>query len=400
MVSKITKKVASFVEEIIESLEVQQKENIHITNSVGRVLAEDVSAKFTMPNKDTAAVDGYAVILSAISQIPVTLSVVGESRSNKPFNKTIVNTEAVKVFAGAIVPEGADTILPKHMVEEYEGGIIINEQFLHGENICYKGIDFAEGKNVLRKGRILSPCDIGLAAAMRASWLPVRRKPKVAVLAIGDELIMPGDGCGNDKTVSSSSISLCAFLQECGAEALNMGIAPDSKDLSNRLKEAANSADLLVTTGGLSASADNLMRKILTSKNNKAKEIKISLGKEETVMFGNKNKTSLLALPANPISAHICANIFLRPAVEKMLGIEKINYRVSTALLSRNLDVNDIKVDFIFSRLMEGEDNIMVADPASSQDRLLLSSLANADCMIVVDKDNCKKDAVAEIILL
>lgn len=391
-----------FRKKIQDSLKIQPKEIVNVTESLGRVLADDVRAKYTWPNKDMAAVDGYAVISSDLKQIPATLNRIGESRSNKAFEGEIQSGQTVKVFAGARVPIGADAVVPLVGVEEFEDYVTVVSQTWHGEHICYAGIDFTEDEKVLKEGTVVTARDIGLAAAMRVSWLPVRRKPRVAVLAIGDELILLGDVTADSSRVnSSSSLVLCSFITACGAVPVNLGIASDSAVSVQQLTEAAEGADLLVTTGGISSSSDNLLRKALIEGSGKKKghieEITLNLSKPEQVVLGQKSGISVLALPGNPISAQICAALFLKPAIDKMLDMRESFYKKSYARLGRQLDINDEKMDYIFAKLMEDKDKHLVADPASSQDRLLMSALAEADCLITVDRDNLAHGSQVEI---
>ncbi len=387
--SEVSRKTRAFREKLNAALTVQPQEMVSVTETLGRVLADDVRARATSPCWDIAAVDGYAVRTADLMQTPATLERIGESRASSQFHDEVRAGQAVKIFAGAPIPVGADAVVPMNNMDEFGGHVTINEQAWHGENICSKGIDFSEGESVLKAGSVVTARDIGLAASMKVSWFPVRRKPRIALFAIGDELAMLGDANDGGRVNSSSSLVLSAFITACGATPVNLGIASDSAASVKRLSSAAKGADLLVTTGGVSESADNLLKKELAStKNSKLEEISLKLSKEEHVVFGSKFGMPVLALPGNPMSAQICAALFLRTAIEKMLDMCEQFYKKSHAVLGRQLDCNDVKMDYIFAKLMEDNSKRLVADPASSQDRMLMSALAEADCLVTVDQDN------------
>jgi len=371
---------------------------LHITEALGRVLAEDIRAKCSSPQKDLAAIDGYAMLAASAEHLPASLRVIGESTSSHPFLEEIRYGEAVKVYSGALIPCGADTNIALYNVTEKEGDAIISEPIMQGQNICYAGFDFAENEVLLHQGSAITARDIGLSASMHVSWLPVRRRPKVGVLAIGDELAMLEHIYdGGMRTVSSSSLVISSFITACGGVPVNLGIATDSKTSIERMTQSAKGVDLLITTGGLSASADNLLRNILTKGKKKPDEVVVSLAREEHVLYGEESGIPLLAFPGSPISTQICCALFLRPAIEHMLGVKRKFYKKTHVVLGRDLDIDDKKMDFIFAKLTEGEDRRLIALPASSYDRQLLSALAEADCLITVDPENTKRGSIVEM---
>lgn len=387
-----------FARYIQESLQVQPKEIINITKTLGRVIAEDVVAIYNSPRKNISAVDGYAIISKNIETTPVTLTKVGESLASRPFKGQICNNQTVKVYYGSTVPMGADTIIALENTEENGDQIIVTGEIMAEQNICYAGIDFVKGEAVLKRNRVITARDIGLAAAMGVSWIPVVRQPLVGVLSVGDELSMLGDVHDSSHTISSSSLVVSAFISACGGIPVNLGIIPDSAEAIETILATTQRLDLLVTTGGVSAAADNLMHKALEKKYSQLKEVSIALNQTENVLFASKDdSTPVLALPGNPISTKICAVLFLKPAIERMLDTRSTFYKKSFAILDRNLDINDRKMDYIFSRLTEGKDKQLLALPASSYDRLLLSALADSDCLIAVDRNNSKSGCEVEI---
>lgn len=378
-----------FLGKVLSRFEKQHSELVHITDSLGRILAKDVRARNTSPNKDIAAVDGYAILSDSLDKSK-TLKKVGDSTAGSPFCEELMLGEAVKVYAGSSLPIGADTVLVEKDFNKKGANIVVKSSVMKGQNVCYRGVDFLRNEVVLKEGSVVTARDIGLAAAMRVPWIPVQRRPNIAIFAIGDELEMIGDNAGDSgKISSSSSLAISAFVEACGATAVDLGVAMDSKVSIQRLMNMAKGVDLIITTGGVSLAADDLLKSTL-DKSDSIYETQLELSGATPVVFGEKRKTPLLALPGNPITAQICATLFLRPIINKMTNIKQKFYKKSFAVLGRDLDVNDKKMDYIFSKLSETEDKRLKAMPASSYDRMLVSGLAGSDCLITVDKDACK----------
>jgi molybdopterin molybdotransferase len=385
-----------FLEEVLARFRVEQSELLHITQAVGRVLASDVRAKHTSPHRDMAAINGYAMMCADAKENGVTLRIIGDSTAGHPFGEELEPGQAVKVYSGSMIPIGADTVVPMLEIEEKHDTITLNSTVMKGQNICYAGVDFLRDEPVLKAGSIITARDVSLAAAMKISWVSVRRKPHIAFFAVGDELAMLGDCQDTGKLTSSSSLMISAFISACGAIPLNLGIAADNEISVNRLMEHAVDADLIITTGGVSASADDLLKKTLDKKTKRI-ETTVRLSSAATVMLGEKGGIPILALPGNPISAHICATLFLVPIIHAMTDMRGKIFKKSRATLDRDLDINDLQMDYIFTRLAEGEDKHLRAIPASSYDRLLMSALAQSDCVITVDKELSKKGDSVEI---
>lgn len=379
-----------FLEDILGVFNANSCELVHVTESLGRVIASDVRAKDTSPNRNIAAINGYALMCSDTDNAPVKLKVIGESTAGTPLREELHSGQAVKVYAGAILPIGADTVIPLQDVKERAKTISIEGHVMKGQNLCYAGIDFLKDEPVLKAGSVISPRDIGLLAAMKTPWIFVRRRPKIAILAVGDELAMLGELNEDTKTISSSSLMLSAFVASCGAIPVNLGVASDSEISINRLLDCAEGVDLIITTGGVSASADGLLKRSL-DKNTYCHETSVKLSHTVTVLLGSKNKIPLLALSGNPISALVCATLFARPVINRMTDMKRKLFKKNHAVLDRDLDVNDKQMEYIFARLTEGEDKHLRVQPASSYDRMLMSSFAASDCVITVDPEHAVK---------
>ncbi len=379
-----------FLENILKYFEPQPMEIVHLPSSLGRILAVDLRAKHTSPYKDISAIHGYAVSSAHSDAVPQTFKLIGESTASRPFTEELTHGQAVEVFSGSVLPIGSDAVLSLEEADKKENSIIVKQAIIKGQNVCYTGVDFIKNEPVLKAGKVISAKDIGLAAAMAITWIPVIRKPQIAFFAIGDELAMLGDISESTKTASSSSLMIAAFIEACGAVPINLGIAKDNDISILRTLESAKGADLIVTSGGVSASSDGLLKKLLDKKSKK-NEINIELSHKTTILLGEKNGIQVLALPGHPISAQICATLFLRPVIHKMTDMRQKVFKKGHALLDRDLDINDKKMDYIFSRLEEGEDKHLRVMPASSYDRVLMSALAHSDCLITVDPQKSKK---------
>lgn len=388
-----------FLDKILNATRTVQSEFVGTNKALGRVLAENVRSKCNSPSQDVSAVDGYAVITEDLSKVPCVLKSMGESTARKGYKSDIKDGQTVKVYAGAPIPVGADSVVPLSHVEEGDDGEITFtcEDHLHGQNICYKGFDYEENEEAIKEGKIINSRDIGLAASMRVAWLPVRRKPRIGVLSIGDELIMFGEhSTGENNTISSSSLMIAQFINACGAEAVNLGVCPDSKAGIDKVLEYQSNLDLIVTTGGIAASSDGILREVIIAMETKVDELMVSLHKEEDVLY-KEAAVPILSLPGSPMSSQICSVLFLKPVIQKMLALKDYLYKKKYAILARNLDKNDLEMDYIFATLSESENKRLEVFPASSQDRLMLSQLALADCVISVDQENCKKGDPVEI---
>lgn len=376
-----------FLEKISANFITSQSELVHITEALGRVISSDIRAKYTSPHKDMSAINGYAVICDGTTKFKI----AGHSTASVPFSEEISPGQAVKVTSGSVLPIGTDTVISEQDVKKQGNYISTDDSIIKGQNICYTGVDFLRNEPVLKAGSVISARDIGLAASMKVPWIPVSRKPNIAVFAVGDELSMIGDLEGEvGKTSSSSSLIISSFVKACGANSVDMGVAKDSTASIQKLIENSKGVDLIITTGGLSASADDLMKKSLDKTSNIV-ETELELSGTIKVLFAKKGGTPILCLPGHPISAQICATLFVRPLINKMTNMCKEFYKKSSAVLDRDLDVNDKQMDYIFSKLSENDEKRLKVMPASSYDRLLMSALGKSDCLIKVDHENAKK---------
>lgn len=357
-------------------------EEIFITDALGRVLAEDVIATVSHPPQAVSAMDGYAVRAEDASSVPVTLTQIGEAAAGHIFNGQIGPGECTRIFTGGALPNGADSIVIQEDTTADGDQITINEAASPGEWVRPEGLDFAAGKILLGAGRVLSARDIGLAAAAGATWVRVRRKPRIAVLSTGDEIVMPGAPRRPDQIVSSNSVALVAYAEVLGAIGTSIGIAEDKPEsLRERLKDAAG-YDILVTSGGASVGDHDLVQSVFGDEGLELGFYKIAMRPGKPLIFGRIGETYLLGLPGNPVSTGVTAVIFLKAAIEKMLGIEPAPL-YQAARLGRDLKANGKRLDFMRASLIPSEDDLPTVTPFERQDSSMMALFANADCLVM-----------------
>src|SRR5208282_620603 len=238
-------------------------EQVALAQGLGRVLAEEVTARRTQPPFPASAMDGYAARSADLKTVPAKLKVVGNVPAGQSYGKKLGAGEAVRIFTGSPVPDGADCIVIQEDTEREGDVVIVKEAGKPGRHIRPAGLDFREGYVGLKPGKRLNARDLGLAAAMNRPWLLVSRKPRVAILPTGDEVVMPGDPVGPNQIVSSNSIALAALVTECGGIPIQLAIAPDDNSALQRIAAGAAGADLLLTSGGASVGDHDLVRDAL-----------------------------------------------------------------------------------------------------------------------------------------
>ena len=358
-------------------------EQVALADALGRVLAEDVTARITQPPVAVSAMDGYGVRAADVAATPVTLRRVGEAPAGAPFDGAVGPGEAVRIFTGGPVPAGADTIIMQEVTEADGERVTILEPAPKGRYIRAAGLDFKEGDVGLTAGRRLTARDIGLAAAMNVPWPMVRRRPRIALLATGDELVEAGGSVGPAQIISSNTPALAAFAAALGATPVDLGIARDTDAALQAAAESARDADLLVTTGGVSVGERDLVQSALAQIGFVVDFWKVAMRPGKPLLFGRLDGLPVLGLPGNPVSALVCAIVFLEPAIAAMLGLSEPAGPPASALLGADLGDNDARQDYLRARLSFDAEGNRIATPFGRQDSAMLSHLAHADCLVV-----------------
>jgi molybdopterin molybdotransferase len=358
-------------------------ETVALAEAAGRVLAVDVAARRTQPPADVSAMDGYAVRAADAARVPATLDLIGEAPAGGAFAGTLAAGQAVRIFTGGPLPVGADAVVLQEDARAEGGRVTVLEAAVAGRHIRRAGIDFSAGDVLLRAGRALSPAAIGLLAAMDIPWVDVRRKPRVALLATGDELVRPGEPIGPNQIASSNSIALKVLVERHGGTGIDLGIARDDAASLRALAEGARGADLLVTIGGASVGDRDLVKRVLGEAGLEIDFWKIALRPGKPLIFGSLGGALMLGLPGNPVSAMVCGLLFLVPAMRAMLGLDPVELPRARAVLDIDLPANGERRDFMRAALARRADGTLVASPFATQDSSMISLFANAGALVI-----------------
>ncbi len=358
---------------------------VPLTDAYGRVLTADVEALRTQPPADVSAMDGYAVRAIDLRNIPARLKVVGEVAAGHPFPGVVGAGQTARIFTGGLMPAGADTVVIQENASREGDTIIVEAAADKGRHVRRKGLDFAHGTKLLHRGRRLSGRDLALAAAMNHPDLPVHRRPRLAVLATGDELVVPGSSPGPGEIVYSNGYATMALASAEGCEVLDFGLVPDQLEATVAAVRQARSAgvDILVTSGGASVGDYDLIREALAAEGLALSFWKVALRPGRPMLHGRFDCMHVLGLPGNPVSSYVCAVLFLIPLIRRLAGRTDLEPMLEPATLGCDLPQNDERADYLRARLATDAAGTLVATPATVQDSSMLAPLAFADCLLV-----------------
>ena len=349
----------------------------------GQVLAEPITALLTQPPFDASAMDGYAVRAADMARLPATLAVVGEAAAGRSYEGTVGPGEAVRIFTGAPVPDGADAIVIQESTDRTGDRVTVRDGTTDFQHIRPKGGDFRAGETLLPAGRTLSARDIVLAAAMGHATLPVRRPPIVAILATGDELVQPGVMPGPSQIVCSNTFGIAGMVRAAGGTPRQLGIAHDTAEsLSDHLDRAAG-ADIVVTVGGASVGDHDLVGPVLKSRGMALDFWKIAMRPGKPLMYGRLGSQHVLGLPGNPVSSMVCARLFVMPLIRALLGLPAEPSRAIQARTTGVLGANGPRAHYMRATTSQAADGTLEVTPIPNQDSSLMRPLADADCLIV-----------------
>jgi molybdopterin molybdotransferase len=360
-----------------------EEEWVPLESAFGRTLARALVAARTQPPFANSAMDGYAL---RAADTPGTLKVIGESAAGRAFAGIVGAGEAARIFTGAPMPEGADTIVIQEDVRREGDAVVTAAAAKAGDNVRASGLDFADGETLLSAGARLTPRAVALAAAANYPRLPVRRKPRVAILATGDELAAPGEPLGVSQIVASNNYFIAGLVEACGGLPIDLGIAVDEPSaLAAKIGAARDArADILVTLGGASVGDHDLVQTALKDAGMELGFWRIAMRPGKPLMHGRLGAMRVLGLPGNPTSSAVCGVLFLRPLLRALLGDPEAGADPSvSARLGAPLPANGMRQDYVRATLERGDGGALNATALPNQDSSLVKTLARADALII-----------------
>ena len=354
-------------------------EIVALADAWGRVTAANIDALLTHPPQDVSAMDGYAVRAAD----PDPREVVGAAPAGHPWRGFVAPGQAVRLFTGSIVPAGTDSVVLQEDTDVDGTSITIRDTIRPGQHIRLAGQDFHEGDMMVPAGTRLTPRQVGVAAAANHALISVRRRPVIALLATGDEIVLPGETLPPGGIVSSNSQALSALVRACGGVPLLLPIAADTRESIAEAAHAAQAADLLVTTGGASVGDHDLVASALGEQGLALNFWKVAMRPGKPLMHGHLGRLPLLGLPGNPVSAYLCAVLFLKPMIERLSGLPGDAPIAVAARLASPLAANDHRADHLRCRLSQEPGGTLIAIPASRQDSGMMRTLSDSDGIIL-----------------
>jgi molybdopterin molybdotransferase len=365
--------------------EVMPAEMVPLSEAHRRTLAQDLVAPHDQPPFPASAMDGYALRAADVARVPAKLRLIGTSAAGHAFDGSLRPGEAVRIFTGAPVPPGVDTIVIQEDAESGEGFVTVKEGAAIGRHIRAAGLDFAAGEVLLKAGHRITARDLALIAAAGLARLPVRRKPRAAILATGDELAQPGDVLKPGQIVASNSFAVAGMVRAFGAEPIDLGIARDDLSETKRAVRTAQEqkADILITLGGASVGDHDLVQQALTQAGMRLGFWRIAMRPGKPLMHGLLAQMRVLGFPGNPVSSMVCAMIFLRPLIRAKLGDPGAGADPTrAAVLGVDIAANDERQDYLRASIEPGTSPPVVT-PFPRQDSSMMGVFARADALIL-----------------
>ncbi|MFG6561353.1 gephyrin-like molybdotransferase Glp [Sulfitobacter sp. 1A15299] len=368
--------VEAALEAVLNLVAPLETEEVGLRAAHGRILSQPVRAQRSQPPFAASSMDGYALRRAEVEPDAM-FKVVGEAAAGHAYAGTLRAGQAVRIFTGAPVPEGADFVVIQEDVTRRGDLVTLGHRIDDKDNIRPAGGDFTEGEE-LSAPRILRPADVALLAAMNVARVPVTRKPIIAILATGDELVQPGESPGPDQIIASNSYGLAAMFDDAGAE---VRMLPIARDTTASLKQAfalARGADLIVTIGGASVGDHDLIAPVAAELGMEQAFYKVAMRPGKPLMAGKIGNSAMIGLPGNPVSAMVCGAIFVLPMLRRMLGLTEVHAAMREAPLGREIGPNGPRAHYMRAHLRDG-----ALYPDDRQDSSLLSVLAQADALMI-----------------
>jgi molybdopterin molybdotransferase len=376
--------VAEALQRVLANATPLPPETVTLSDAVGRGLAEDLVALRSQPPASMSSMDGYALRAADVARAPVELKIIGEIAAGHPFQGKVGAGDAVRIFTGGVMPEGANAVVIQEQTTRAGDQVTVQKAVAPGSNVRLQGMDFREGAVLLLKGQRLTDRDLMLAAAMNHASVSVHRRPKVAIVGTGDELVQPGGAPNPSQIVYSNGFAITALARNEGADVVDLGIAADRiDDIVRAVRHAHNlGADILVTTGGASVGEHDLVQRALASEGLTLSFWRVALRPGRPMMHGAIDAMHVLGLPGNPVSSYVCAFLFLAPLIRRLTGRADVEPRPEPAILGTPLPPNDERADYLRATLDRNEQGLL-ATPLPFQDSSLTVPLAKADCLLI-----------------
>lgn len=368
--------VAQALEGLFALTRVMDIEEVPLRHAAGRVLAQEVTAQRTQPPFAASSMDGYALRRAEVEPDAM-FKVIGEAAAGHRFDGVVKAGQTARIFTGAPVPEGADFVVIQEDVTRRGNLITLGHNIGDKDNIRPAGGDFMQGTPMAAPRR-LRPADIALLASMNIARVPVYRKPVVAILATGDELVQPGETPREDQIIASNSYGLAAMLDGLGAETRLLPIAADTAPALMRSFELAQGADLIVTIGGASVGDHDLVAPVAAEMGMEQSFYKVAMRPGKPLMAGRLGTSTMIGLPGNPVSAMVCGTVFVAPMIRAMLGLGQNAAPRKTAPLAQDIPANGPREHYQRATITDG-----AITPEARQDSSLLSVLAGANALLV-----------------
>jgi molybdopterin molybdotransferase len=375
--------VAEALKHVADNVSLSAVEDVPLLECLGRVVACDLAARLSHPPLAVSSMDGYALHAADTKNSPVVLRLIGESAAGGGFFGTLGSGQTVRIFTGAPLPKGADAVQMQENTIADSENITIKQNVSANQFVRATGMDFANGDVLIKAGTVLGARYIGLAAAMNLPSIPVRRKPRVAILATGNEVALPGDALGPSQIISSNTFALHSYVIAMGGEPVILGIVEDSEEQLHSAIQGAMACDVLVTIGGVSVGDYDLVGKVLKAKNMNQIFHKIAMRPGKPLLFGKISDLVVFGMPGNPVSTGVCSMLFLKRALSIMLGMAESEEPLQSVVLGQDLGANDQRQDYLRARLENSPAGKRVVRPFSKQDSGMQAHFAEADCLIV-----------------
>ena len=369
--------VTEALEKLFLIAKVTPVETVELKKCLGRVLAKPLESTRSNPPFPSSAMDGYAIDKANLKS-GAEFKVIGESAAGHSYPKKINKNEAVRIFTGSRVPDGANLVLMQEDVEADKKFIIVKENFDKKSNIRLEGSDFSKGYKV-KTPLILGAKEISLLAAMNFAHLSVRKKPTVAIISTGDELVFPGESPKADQIIASNAYGIAALCKECGAEPRILPIAQDNLKSIEYIIGLAQDADLIITIGGASVGKYDLINEATNNFGVDKSFHKVAMRPGKPLMAGKINETALVGLPGNPVSALVCGYVFIQPLIQAMLGLEKKSAPRLIAPCGTSLPKNGPREHYMRAVLLPNG----YLEPVENQDSARLALLCDSDALLI-----------------